>query len=75
MSQVKRFIMPLEAVTPGGRHVLCDLVLEIPIGSYDTSQDLFWTRLGRSLGTRKSTTHWLAELDSLRGGRQGELPL
>jgi hypothetical protein len=76
MQAVKRFTMPLEVKKLDGRHVLCDLTLEIPIGSYDMREDSFWTSLLRSLGKRDRNwiIRWEEELDSLRGGRQGALP-
>jgi hypothetical protein len=75
MSQVKRYITPLEVRLLDGRHVFCDLTLEIPTGSYDTSQDSFWMLLLGSLARRKSITAWEEDQDSLRGGRQSVLPL
>ncbi|MGE3341527.1 MAG: hypothetical protein AB7J46_06560 [Candidatus Altimarinota bacterium] len=77
MLPAKRYITFLEVELPDGRHTSCELSLEPMelIGFSSTSLVLFWTRLLNSLATRKSHTSWLGELDSLRGGRQQELPL
>ena len=72
-----RYTTFLEVELPDGHHTYCELSLapQEPIGFSGTNVALFWTRLLGSLANRRSLTSWLEELDSLRGGRQGKLPL
>lgn len=71
----RRYTTFLEVELPDGRRTYCELSLapQEPIGFSATNVGLFWTRLLNSLVNRHPLTRWLAELDSLRGGRQGEL--
>ena len=77
MLPARRYTIFLEVELPDGRRTYCELSLEPTelIGFSATNVALFWKRLLRSLVGRKSLTSWLEELDSLRGGRQGGLPL
>ena len=76
MYLARRYSTLLEVELPDGRHTYCELILEPTeeIGFSNTNLGLFWTRLLSSLVERKSLISWLGELDSLRGGRQQELP-
>jgi hypothetical protein len=70
-----RYSTFLEVELPDGRHTSCELCVapQELIGFSAPGVGLFWTRLLSRLVERRSLTHWLGELDSLRVGRQGVL--
>jgi hypothetical protein len=55
MSLVKRYIISLGEGTVVGNPVFCELSVTLT-GSYNTTQELFWTQLGNNLGTELQTT-------------------